>query len=118
MAVAPLTDSGEQEGVHGNVEESAEFLFGPAVFGFAEQSLDSPGQGAVAGEVDIADRDQAKAVESGRAAVGVEAGIVVIAAQVAHLVEVAGGGARGGLDESGLELIKGDGGAGSQQGLT
>ena len=71
--------------------------------------------GAVAGEMHIAEREQAEAVEAGGVAVGVEAAIVVVAAQVADLAEVAESGGPGGLAEDVLELIEGDRRAGSQQ---
>ena len=113
---ALLADGSEQEGVHGDLQEGAEFLVGEAVLGFAEQALDGGGQGAVAGEVHVAEGEQAEAVEAVGIAVGVEAAVVVVAAEVADLAEVAEGGGAGGLAESGLELNEGDGGAGSQQG--
>ena len=79
------------------------------VLGFAEQALDGGGQGAIAGEVDIADGEQAEAVEAIGIAVGVEAAVVVVAAEVADLAEVAEGGGPGGLAEGLLELFESDG---------
>ncbi len=106
---AVLPDGGEQEGVHRDVQEVAEFLVGEAVLGFAEPALDGGGQGAVAGEVDVADGEQAEAVEAIGVAVGVEAAVVVVAAEVADLAEVAEGGGPGGLAEGMLELFESDG---------
>ena len=115
-AGALVAHGSQQEGVHGDLQEGAEFLVGPARFGFGEEALDRRGEGAVAGEVDSAEREQAEAVEASGIALGIEATVVVIAAQVGDLAEVAEGGARGDLAESSLELFEGDGGAGSQQG--
>ena len=79
FAVELEMEGDEQEGVHGDVQEVAEFLVGEAVLGFAEQSLDGGAQGAIAGEVDVADGEQAEAVEAIGIAVGVEAAVVVVA---------------------------------------
>ena len=115
-AGALAADSGEQEGAHGNLEKSGEFLGGEAVCGFAEQALDGVGEGAVAGEVGVADGEEAEAVKPSGVKEGVEAAVVVVAAEVADLAEVAGGGAKGDLAEGLLELIDGDGGVGGEQG--
>ena len=95
--------------MNGHVEQGAELLVGEAAIGFVEQALDGGGEGAVAGEADVAEGEQAEAVEAGGVAVGVEAAVVVIAAQVADLAEVAEGGAAGDLAEGILELLEGDG---------
>ena len=116
-ADALAADRGEQDGVHGNVQEAAEFPVGEAVLGFGEQAFDGGRERAVAGEVDVADGEQAEAIEAGGIAAGVEAAVVVVAAQVADLAEIAEGGAGRGQPESSLELIEGDGGLGSQQRL-
>ena len=65
--------------------------------------------------MDVADGEQAEAVESGRVPAGVEAAVVVVAAQIGDLTEVAEGGGAGGLQGL-LKLIEGDGRAGGQQG--
>ncbi len=57
-------------------------------------------------EVDVADGEQAEAVEAIGVAVGVEAAVVVVAAEVADLAEVAEGGGPGGLAEGMLELFE------------
>ena len=101
--------------MHGDVQHSPEFRIGPAVSGFTKQALDGGRQGTVAGELHVANAEQAEAVEAGRVAVGVEAAVVVVAAQVTHLAEVAEGSGTGGLAEGVLELIEGDGGASRQQ---
>ena len=65
--------------------------------------------------MDIAEREQAEAVEEGGIAVGVEAAVVIVAAQVADLAEVAEGGAVGDAAEGLADLIQGDGRPGSEQ---
>ena len=65
--------------------------------------------------MDVAEGEQAEAVEAGGVAVGVEAAVVVVAAQMADLTQVAEGGAAGDRAEGLLELIERDGGVGSQQ---
>ena len=99
----------------GNLQEGAEFAVAAAVRGLADQAPDGLGEGAVAGEVDVADGKQAEAIEAGRVAAGVEAAVVVVATQIGDLTEVAEGGGAGGLQGL-LELIEDDGGAGCQQG--
>ena len=84
-AGAVLAHGGEQEGVHGHVQQGAEFPVSAAVLGFVEQAPDGGGEGTVAGEVDVAEGEQAEAVEAGGVAVGVEAAVVVVAAQMADL---------------------------------
>ena len=115
-AGAVLTDGGEQEGAYGNVEQCGEFPGGEAVVGFAEQAPDGVGEGAVTGEVGVAEGEEAEAVEAGGVAEGVEAAVVVVAAEVAELAEVAGGGAEGDGAEGELELIESDGRVGGEQG--
>ena len=61
---------------------------------------------AIAGEMHVAERKQAEAVEAGGVAVGVEAAVVVVAAQVADLAEVAEGGGPGSPAEGVPELIE------------
>ena len=114
-AGAPVAHGGQQEGMHRDLQQGAEFLVGEAGLGLGEQAPDGGGEGGVAGEVDIADREQAEAVEAGRVAVGVEAAVVVVAAQVADLAEVAEGGAAGDAAEGLADLVHGDGGFGGQQ---
>ena len=113
---ATVSDGSAQEGLHGHVEQEAQFLVGEAVSGFAEQALDGGGQGAVAREPGIAESEQGpkRSKRSGSAG-GVEAAVVVVAAQVADLGEVAEGGAAGGLAEGALELFERNGRTGGQQ---
>ena len=99
-----LAHGRQQEGMHGDPQQAAEFLVGPAIGGCAEQALDGGGQRAVAGEAHVAEPEQAEAIEAVRVAGGIEAAIVVEAAQVGDLAEVAEGGAAGGLAEGVLEL--------------
>ena len=82
LGEALLADRGEQEGAHGHVEQCGEFLGGEAVGGFAEQALDGLCEGAVAGEVGVAEGEEAEAVEASGVAEGVEAAVVVVAAEV------------------------------------
>ena len=114
-AGAPVAHRGEREGMHGHVEEGAEFGIGPAVIGFAEQAQDGGREGAVAGEVDIAEGEQTEAIEAGGVAVGIEAAVVVVAAQVADLPQIAEGSPARDLAESRLDLLERDGGGGSEQ---
>ena len=101
--------------VDGDMQEGAEFAVGAAVLGFADQAPDGLGEGAVAGEADVADGEQAEAVEAGRVTAGPEPAVVVVAAQIGDLPEAAEGGGAGGLQGL-LELTEGDGRAGGQQG--
>ena len=111
-----LADGGQQEGAGGNVQQAGEFLVGEAVFGFEQQALDGLGEGAVTGEARVAQGgEQAEAVETSGVAEGVEATVVIVAAEVGDLAEVAGGGAEGDLAKGMLELLHGDGGVGRQQ---
>ena len=64
----------------------------------------------------VAQGEQPVAVEAQRVAVRVVAAVVVVAAQMGDLPQVAEGGGARGIAERGLELGEGDGGAGSQPG--
>ena len=103
-----VAQGGEQEGSHGDVQQGAELLVGPAGRGLAHEAGDGAGQGAVAGKAGGADREQAEAVEAPRVAEGVEAAVAVVAAQVVDLAEVAEGGGAGGSVEGLLELGEGE----------
>ena len=102
--------------MHGHVQQGAQFLVGETLGGLAEQALDGGAQGAVARETHIAQGEQAEAIQAGGVAGGIEAAIVVVAAPVGHLAEVAEGGGAGSLVEGGLELREGDRGVSSEQG--
>ncbi len=72
---AVLAGGGEQEGVHVDAQDVAEFVVSETVLGFAEEALNGGAQGSVTGEVDVADGEQADGVEAVGIAVGVEAAI-------------------------------------------
>ena len=55
--------------MHGNVEQGAKFLGGPAVIGLGGLAQDGGGEGAVTGEVDITEGEQAAAIKAGGIAV-------------------------------------------------
>ena len=74
------------------------------------------GQRAVAGEMYVAQGDEPVSGEAQRVALGVVAAVVVVAAQMADAPEVAEGGGARGIAERALELLEGDGNAGSQPG--
>ena len=112
-AGAPVAHGGQQDGMHRDLQQGAEFIVGEASLGLGEQAQDGSGEGGVAGEVDIAEREQAEAVEKGGIAVGVVAAVVVVAAHVADLAAVAEGGTAGDAAEGLADLIQGDGGPGS-----
>ncbi len=109
LAAGPsLAHGGEQEGMHGDVQQGPELLVGATVGGVFNQALDGGGEGAVAGEMHGTEREQAEAVKAGRVPGGVEAAVVVVTAQVANLAEVAEGGPAGRLAKGILELLEGD----------
>ena len=58
-ARASLAHSGQQEGLHRDVEHGARFLLGIASGRLAEQALDGSGQGAVARETHVTEPEQA-----------------------------------------------------------
>ena len=107
---------GEQERMHGHVQQGAQFLLRAPGSGLAHQALHGGAEGAVAGEVDVAQGHEPVAVEAQPVAEGVVAAVVVVAAQVADLLEIAEGGGARSIAERGLELGEGDGRAGGQQG--
>ena len=81
------------------LQEGPRLRVAETVLGTGEQTLTGRAQGGVAGEVDIADREQAEGVEAASVPSAIDAAVVVVAAQAGDL----------------LELLQGDGGAISQQ---
>ena len=106
---------GEQERMHGHVQQGLQFLVRACGGGLAHQAQHGGTQGAVAGEVDVAQGHEPVAVEAQRAAVGVVAAVVVVAAQMADLLEVLEGGGARSIAERGLELLERDRSRGSQE---
>ena len=115
-AQCPLAHRGQQERLHAHVQPGLQFLMCAAGSGLADEASHRGGQGAIAGEMHAAQREQPVAVEAQGVTVRVVAAVVVVAAQMADLLEVAKGGGARGIAERGLELGEGDGGAGSQPG--
>ena len=79
---ALLAHRGNQERLQGNQEQLPQLLVSPAVRGLGKEVLDGGREGGIARELHGAENEQAEAVETVGLASGVEAAVVVVAAQV------------------------------------
>ena len=81
----------EQGAVHWDVQQGGKFLRCPAGLGLVNEAGHGCGEAAVLGEAHGTEREQAEAVEALRVEARVVAPILVVAAQVGDLAEVAEG---------------------------
>ena len=107
-------DGGQQERLPAHVRPFLQFLLGAAVGGLGHEAAHGGGEGAVAGEMHIAQREQPDLIEARRIRVRVVAAAVVVAAHMGDLREEAKRGRARGTAEGGLELGERDGRGGSE----
>ena len=96
----------QQHHLHAHAQQRLEFLLREARARFPHQASHRCRQRPVAGKMHIAKRGESPAIEPGGIAVGVVTPVVVVAAQIRDLLEVAKGRGARGIAQRGPQLLE------------